>query len=174
MKQKRLFLLSGPAGCGKSTWAKSQVEKNGGIWISRDVIRFSMLQEGEDYFSHEEEVFDLFLRTIQNEINNPIATNIYVDATHLNRAARDKVLRRLNLDLLDETICVFFNIDAETAIERNEPRTGQAHVPRSVIRRMALSHVMPSADEKFDYIIIIDKEGNEVIINDFLNIGFTF
>ena len=162
MNQKRLFLLSGPAGCGKSTWAKKRVETHGGIWISRDAIRFSMLEEGEDYFSHEEEVFDLFLRTIQNEINNPIATNIYVDATHLNKAARDKVLRRLNLDLLDETICVFFNIDAETAIERNEPRTGQAHVPRSVIRRMALCHERPESNEKFTHILTIDKEGNEV------------
>ena len=108
-------------------------------------------------------MFDLFLRDIQSEINNPIATNIYVDATHLNRAARDRVLRRLNLDLLDETICVFFDIDSETAIERNEPRTGQAHVPRSVIRRMALCHEMPDDNEKFTHIIIIDKEGNEVI-----------
>lgn len=163
MNQKRLFLLSGPAGCGKSTWAKSQVEKSGGIWISRDAIRFNIIEaRGGDYFDYEDEVFDLFVSTIQGEINNPIGTNIYVDATHLNKAARDKVLRRLNLDLLDETICVFFDIDAETAIERNEPRTGQAHVPRSVIRRMALCHERPESNEKFTHILTIDKEGNEV------------
>lgn len=163
MKQKRLFLLSGPAGCGKSTWCKTQVEKNGGVWISRDAIRFELVQEGEDYFSHEEEVFDKFISDIQGAINNPLGTNIYVDATHLNKTARDRVLRRLNTTLVDEINCVFFDINAETAIERNEPRTGQAHVPRSVIRRMALSHEMPEADEKFTHIIIIDKEGNETI-----------
>ncbi len=164
MNQKRLFLLSGPAGCGKSTWAKSQVEKNGGIWISRDAIRFNIIEtRGGDYFDYEDEVFDLFISTIQGEINNPIGTNIYVDATHLNKAARDKVLKRLNLDLLDEVNCVFFDVSAEVAIERNENRTGLAHVPRSVIRRMWHQHIRPGADEQFTHIITIDKDGNEVI-----------
>lgn len=164
MKQKRLFLLSGPAGCGKSTWAQKQVEKNGGIWISRDVIRFEIIEErGGEYFSWEDEVFAKFLSIIQGEINNPLATNIYVDATHLNKEARDRVLKRLNLDALDEINCVYFDIDSETAIARNENRTGLAHVPRSVIRRMAFTHEMPKADEKFTHIIIIDKEGNETI-----------
>ena len=163
MNQKRLFLLSGPAGCGKSTWAKSQVEKNGGIWISRDAIRFNIIEtRGGDYFDYEDEVFDLFVSTIQGEINNPIGTNIYVDATHLNKAARDRVLKRLNLDLLDEINCVFFDISAEVAIERNENRTGLAHVPRSVIRRMWHQHEKPGVNEQFTHIITIDKEGNEV------------
>lgn len=164
MKQKRLFLLSGPAGCGKSTWIERQLWQGGGTWISRDNIRFGMLQEGEDYFAHEEEVFDMFIRLIQDEVDNiESSTDIYVDATHLNKSARDKVLKRLNLDLLDEVNCVFFDIPAEVAIERNENRTGLARVPRSVIRRMALSHTMPEADENFTHIIIIDKEGNETI-----------
>lgn len=163
MKQKRLFLLSGPAGCGKSTWAKSQVEKNGGIWISRDVIRFNIVEaRGGDYFDYEDEVFNLFISVIQEEINNPIATNIYVDATHLNKAARDRVLKRLNLDLLDEVNCVFFDVSAEVAIERNENRTGLAYVPRSVIRRMWYQHEKPKANERFTHIITIDEEGNEV------------
>lgn len=163
MKQKRLFLLSGVAGAGKSTWAKKQVETNGGVWISRDVIRFALVPEGEDYFSREDEVFSRFISDIQEQINNPIATNIYVDATHLNKTARDRVLKRLNLTTLDEVNCVFFDITADVAIERNKPRTGQAHVPPSVIRKMALTHIMPKDDEKFTHIIIIDKEGNEVI-----------
>ena len=164
MNQKRLFLLSGPAGCGKSTWAKSQVEKNGGIWISRDAIRFNIIEaRGGDYFDYEDEVFDLFIGTIQGEINNPIGTNIYVDATHLNKTARDRVLKRLNLDLLDEINCVFFDMSAEVAIERNENRTGLAHVPRSVIRRMWHQHIRPGADEQFTHIITVDKDGSEVI-----------
>lgn len=163
MKQKRLFLLSGPAGCGKSTWIEYRLWQGGGAWISRDNIRFGMLKEGEDYFAHEDEVFDTFIHLIQNEIDIESATDIYVDATHLNKAARDKVLNRLNLDSLDEVNCVFFDIPSEVAIERNENRTGLAHVPRSVIRRMALSHTMPEAEENFTHIIIIDKEGNETV-----------
>jgi predicted kinase len=163
MNQKRLFLLSGPAGCGKSTWAKSQVEKNGGIWISRDVIRLHIVEaRGGDYFDYEGEVFNLFISTIQEAINNPTGTNIYVDATHLNKAARDRVLKRLNLDLLDEVNCVFFDVSADVAIERNENRTGFAHVPRSVIRRMWYQHEKPKANERFTHIITIYEEGNEV------------
>ena len=163
MKQKILFLMSGPPGCGKSTWIERQLWQDGGTWISRDNIRFGMLKEGEDYFAHEDEVFDTFIHLIQEEINDSSSTRIYVDATHLNKTARNKVLKQLDLSEVDEINCVFFNIDSETCIERNEQRTGLARVPRSVIRRMWHTHTMPDADENFDKIIIIDKEGNEVI-----------
>ena len=165
MKQKRLYLLSGPAGCGKSTWAKTQVEKNGGIWISRDAIRFDIIEtRGGDYFDYEDEVFNLFISTIQGAINNPIGTNIYVDATHLNKKARDNVLNRLNLDLLDEVNCVYFDVSAAVAIKRNEARTGLAHVPPTVIRNMAAAHTLPKEDEHFTHIIIINAKGKERII----------
>lgn len=161
MKLKRLFLLSGVAGSGKSTYAKTKVETEGGVWISRDAIRFSIVQEGEEYFSREDEVFSAFISQIQEQINNPLATNIYVDATHLTRKARQAVLGRLNLDTLDEINCIYFDIPCEVAIERNEPRIGQAHVPRSVIRKMWFSHTPPESNEKFDHIIFIDEYGVE-------------
>ena len=163
MKRKILYLMSGPPGCGKSTWVMKRIIQSGGAWISRDKIRFDMLQEGEDYFAHEEEVFDLFIANIQGEINNPLGSDIYVDATHLNKTARDRVLKRLDLSEVDEINCVFFKVDSEVCIERNEQRSGLARVPRSVIRRMWFSHTMPDADENFNKIIIIDNEGNEVI-----------
>ena len=70
MKQKRLFLLSGIPGSGKSTWVKNQIEAKGGIWISRDTIRFSVVKEDEEYFGREDEVFATFISTIQEQINN--------------------------------------------------------------------------------------------------------
>ena len=164
MKLRRLYLLSGPAGCGKSTWAKQQVEKNGGIWISRDNIRFNLLEKrGGEYFDYEGEVLQIFFKKIQESIDNPECKNIYVDATHLNKRARNRVLENLNLESLDEINCVFFDVDAETAIERNKNRTGLAFVPRSVIRNMAAAHTYPDSTENFTHIIVIDKEGNEVI-----------
>lgn len=38
MKQKRVFLISGVSGSGKSTWVKDRLGKYGGEWISRDNI----------------------------------------------------------------------------------------------------------------------------------------
>ena len=164
MKLRRLYLLSGPAGCGKSTWAQKQVELSGGSWISRDNIRFGLLEKrGGEYFDYEEEVMELFINSIQKEINNPDCETIYVDATHLNKKSRNKVLNAIDLDSMDEVNCVFFDIDAETAIERNANRGGLAFVPRTVIRNMAAAHTYPDATENFTHIIVIDKEGNEVI-----------
>ena len=156
-----LIMMMGIPGSGKSTWIKNNfpdVEP-----VSRDKIRFELLQEGEDYFAHEEEVFETFVDSIQVAIDNPLGFDIYVDATHLNKTARDRVLKQLDLSEVDEINCVFFKVDSEICIERNEQRTGLARVPRSVIRRMWFSHIMPDADEHFDKIIVIDNEGNEVI-----------
>lgn len=163
MKQKILYLMSGPPGCGKSTWIQKQIDAKGGTWISRDAIRFSLIEEGDDYFAYEDQVFETFIDSIQAAIDNPLGFDIYVDATHLNKTARNKVLKQLDLSEVDEINCVFFKIDSETCVERNEQRTGLARVPRSVIRRMWHTHTMPDADENFNKIIIIDKEGNEVV-----------
>lgn len=161
MKQKRLFLLSGIPGSGKSTWVKNQIEAKGGIWISRDAIRFAVVKEDEEYFGREDEVFATFISAIQEQINNPVATDIYVDATHINEKSRNNTLRRLNLEQVDEKVCVFFDIPFEVAYERNLQRTGRAVVPRSAVERMYYGRAFPTKKEKFDHIIVIDEFGNE-------------
>lgn len=81
---KTLFLMCGPAGVGKTTWIKAHKSKQD-VRISRDDIRFKLLKDGEDYFSHEKEVFSIFIKTINKYIEDISFTgNIYVDATHLN------------------------------------------------------------------------------------------
>ena len=39
MKQKRVFLICGIPGSGKSTWVRERIAKYGGHHISRDEIR---------------------------------------------------------------------------------------------------------------------------------------
>ena len=48
--------MVGCPGSGKSTWAKKHLPDT--YYVSRDEVRFSLLQDGEDYFSHEKEVFN--------------------------------------------------------------------------------------------------------------------
>lgn len=156
MKMKKLFLLSGPPACGKSSFAK----KNLGIndeWISRDNVRFAIIGENEDYFSHEEEVFETFVCYINQMLEKSEVENIYIDATHLNKASRNKVIKKIKKDNVNEINCVIFQVPLGVCLERNESREGRTKVPKSVIRRMYYSHTMPEEDEKFDNIIIVDE-----------------
>ena len=139
MKHKKVWLLSGAPGSGKTSWAKKQIKEYGGVHCSRDEIRFSLLKEGEDYFAHENEVVALWLEKITNAINNPEVGDIYIDATHLTEKSRAKVLKELPKGDYFVTT-VFFDVPLETCIERNDNRSGRAFVPRSVIRRMHASY----------------------------------
>ena len=76
--------MCGPSGSGKTTWVKNQMKnmKYPSAHISRDEIRFAKLKEGEDYFAHEDEVFEEFCKKAQEAIDGePLA--IFIDATHL-------------------------------------------------------------------------------------------
>ena len=100
MKNKRLFLLCGCPGSGKSTWARQRVATYGGYHISRDAIRFEILNErGGDYFDYEKEVIRTFVARI-NELldNDEQCIDIYVDATHLTENSRNQIMRQLHLE----------------------------------------------------------------------------
>ncbi|MBQ5851012.1 MAG: AAA family ATPase, partial [Lachnospiraceae bacterium] len=56
MKQKKVWLLVGIPGSGKSTWVNkklNELEAGSAVVISRDTIRFGLLeQRGGDYFAY--------------------------------------------------------------------------------------------------------------------------
>ena len=153
---KKLFLLCGVPGSGKSTWAANQLAANGdGIIISRDAVRFSIIKDDEEYFSHEDEVFNKWIEQINMAISIVPVSNIYVDATHISRNSRYKTLSKLKLDKVD-IIPVWFNMGVTTCLDRNDNRTGRAFVPKSVIRRMSEQAQAPSHGEVFKYKDIIE------------------
>lgn len=157
MKQKNLWLLVGIPGSGKSTWALEQLNalpSEHGHWVSRDMIRFGLIKEGEEYFSKEKEVFNLFVRAVQADIDNDFITDIYVDATHINEASREKLLGRLkNLENVNLN-AVVFDIPLEVCLERNAQRTGRACVPETAIRNMYNNFRNPALDKRlYDKII---------------------
>ena len=153
--------MCGIPGSGKSTWAKHKVEQTGGVWISRDAIRFSIIKDDEDYFSHEDEVLAKFFGDVQEQLNNPLVEDIVVDASHLSPKARQATLGRLNLTNATEVNCVMFDVPVAVAIKRNDQREGRARVPHSVIRRMDCQKTFPTAKEKFTRIICVDQDGKE-------------
>ena len=156
MKRKKVWILSGPPGSGKTSWAKKRIKEYGGVHCSRDEIRFSLLEDDEDYFAHENEVIALWLEKVTNAINDPEVENIYVDATHLTEKSRARVLDELPKgDYF--VITVFFDVPLEICIKRNENRSGRAFVPCSVIRRM---HASYDQNTKLgDAILHLDENG---------------
>lgn len=154
MKRKKVWLMCGIPGSGKSTWVQKQMKTNPGAWCSRDAVRFSMVGEDEEYFARENEVFEAWIFSIQAALANSTIENVYIDATHLNEKARNKVLNRLNLE--NATLCaVNFTVPLEECIRRNDLREGRAKVPRSVIRRMHFSFVPAEQGKKYKEVVNI-------------------
>ena len=94
MKQKRVFLMCGVPGSGKSTWVRQRIGTYGGYHVSRDEIRFAILSErGGDYFDYENEVIRTFVARI-NELldSDEQCVDIYVDATHLTDNSRNQIM----------------------------------------------------------------------------------
>ena len=160
---KCLILMCGPSGGGKSTWAKKimvdQQEKHNKpvYYISRDEVRFSMLAEGEPYFSKEDEVFAEWIRRIQTFLDSDEDCYIIADATHLSERSRNKTLDALTLPDDINILPVSVYPGVQKCLERNDKRSGRAFVPRSVIRRMCATYEAPTSDEKYHYYSILMK-----------------
>ena len=146
--------MCGIPGSGKTTWVKEQIAKGGGVHVSRDEIRFSMVGEDEEYFAKEDEVFNAFCSKIQEALEDAEGHgNIYVDATHLNEKARNKVLDRL--DLRNASLyAIDFQVPLMTCFKQNAQRRGRAFVPESAIRRMHFQYMPPTENEKYKYTIL--------------------
>ena len=165
---KKLFILVGAAGSGKSTWVREHLHTFNGYVkvVSRDDIRFRLVSTEEEYFSKEKEVFNEFVEEIKNGLE--YCENTVADATHLNEASRSKLLRALGLALRDiEVNAIVIRTSLENALDHNENRKGtRSYVPKSVIKRMWYQQTMPSFDEGFDkiYIYQADKIGTKYTI----------
>ena len=161
MEKYKLYLLMGCPGSGKSTYLNNRIKNGDGVVISRDIIRFSLVSEDEEYFSRENEVYELFVKGIANALK--FNKEVYADATHLNERSRAKLLRALGKNLKGvEVNVIYVRVPVEVAIQRNENRIGtRAYVPRSVIRRMYSQTTMPIKEEGFEHIYIVDENGKE-------------
>ena len=163
MEKSKLYLLMGCPGSGKSTYLTNRIKDSTSAItvISRDIIRFSLVSEDEEYFSKEDEVYNLFIKGIANALN--FNNEVFADATHLNERSRAKTLRALGKHLKDvEVNVIYVRVPLEVAIERNENRIGtRAYVPKSVIRRMWSQTTIPTKEEGFEHIYIIDENGKE-------------
>lgn len=155
----KLYLMAGAPGSGKTYWATHHLTEND-KYISRDEIRFSMLEDKDDYFARENEVFDEFIKQINNSLM--IYDNVFADATHLNFASRNKTISRIYVPV-DEINVVFLDTSLNTCIKRNAQRTGRKFVPETVIKNMYRSIKFPEKEEGIKNIYVI-KENEPINI----------
>jgi predicted kinase len=154
----KLILMMGVAGAGKSTWIKQNYPEV--VPVSRDAIRFAILDEkGGEYFDHETEVFNSFIRQI---VGSLVADEVTIaDATHLNRKARLKVLSRVR-KYADEVEVVWVKVSLETAMRQNAMRTGRSRVPNDVIKNMYQSIQIPEDNEGINKLTIVERGEEKV------------
>ena len=154
-----IYIVCGIAGIGKSTYISS-IKNDNDIVISRDAIRFSLLKEGEDYFSKEKQVLAIFFKTIRKETakDDNATYNIYIDATHLTKKARRKVINNISNKNKDKVACIYFEPNLKKAITQNNNRTGRALVPTKAIEDQLKYFEIPTEDEGFCEIIKIEGE----------------
>ena len=155
----KLYLMAGAPGSGKTYWATHHLTEND-KYISRDEIRFSMLEDKDDYFARENEVFDEFIKQINNSLM--IYDNVFADATHLNFASRNKTISRIHVPV-DEINVVFLDTSLNTCIKRNAQRTGRKFVPEIVIKNMYRSIDFPEKEEGIKNVYVI-KENEPINI----------
>ena len=149
---KTLYLMSGIPASGKSTYARKLAASNGAVYVSRDEIRFAILKDNEDYFSHEDEVFDLFIMNIQKTLDS--GNDCIADATHLNLMSRLKTLLRLNLTDV-RVVLIIMETPIEECLSRNSKRTGRTRVPDVVVKKMWITYKAPIGEELGRYAQIL-------------------
>lgn len=147
-KKNNLYVMVGPPAAGKSTLARTDFPDS--IYVSRDEVRFSMIKEGEEYFSKEKQVYMEFILRIQEALST--GKDVVADATHLNKASRAKLLNALILTDV-RVVAVFIKPTLEVCLERNLKREGRERVPEDAIKNMHRFCGKPTKEEGFDLII---------------------
>lgn len=159
---KILALMVGIPGSGKSTFAK-HVQK---YWfkhnhtceiISRDKIRFSLLAEGEDYFSHEDEVWSNFVKEAISSLEKNDIT--ILDATHINAYSRKKIINAIKQKYQGQsfdTVAIVMDESLITCLDRNIQREGLSIVPEKAIVNMDKSMTIPSKEENFNCVYLVN------------------
>lgn len=148
-----MYMMIGTPGVGKSYYIE-QHKTPGMLVISRDKIRFSMLEDGDEYFSKEKAVYNEFINQINMAIER--GESFYVDQTSLNRASRNKLFSRLKIKPTYIT-AIYLKSSLDKILEQNAQRTGRAYVPEDAVINMYNSIEEPKLEEGFDEIWTIER-----------------
>lgn len=165
MNRKKLIILCGLPASGKSSWAdRYNKSRKNAYWVSRDIVRYSLLKEDDVYFAKEERVYKHFICSIVFALNHYDV--VIADATHLNRWSRFKLINSVNSRIKEynwnikyDLVGINFLTSLKTCIERNSKRTGRENVPVHVIENMnkKFEPISNKIDKNFKLIINFEE-----------------
>ena len=167
MKSKTLYIISGIPGSGKDYFLNKYFGNSSNVKIiSRDVIRFSLIENNDEYFSKESLVFSKFCKAIREAFDE--YDIVVANATHLNERSRNKLLNSLGEDFLKDKLinCIYMDVPLKVALERNAKREGLSLVPEDAIKRMYKSAYRPNYGERYEYnkIYIVNEKGGITLL----------
>ncbi|MDK2822029.1 MAG: hypothetical protein PWP31_1994 [Clostridia bacterium] len=144
---KKLTILVGPPGAGKSTWR----QKFKGKIISTDDIRREIF--GVQFYPKlEPAVWRIAFQRLRNSLKED--KEVCFDATNTTRARR-RPLIKMGKEANASIEAVVFLIDLETLLERNAKRPPGKKVPKEVVKKKYEELEMPAYEEGIDLIKII-------------------
>lgn len=157
-KQKTAFVVVGIPGSGKSTWIRENMNPEIDTHISRDEIRFALLNDTDEYFKQEDKVRKFYFQEIERTTNDKYTDDcVFIDATHLTPKARAATMQHIAPDT--RIIALYFDVPIGVALERNKQRKGRALVPESAIYRMNEQLIKPTRKEGFYEVWYINEDG---------------
>ena len=155
---RKLFIMVGVPGSGKSTAARRLAEKENAVILSSDKVRKEVFGDENDQ-AHNEEVFKLLYKQLNESL---IRGNVVMDATNTSLKARKRIFdatAAIRKQYPISVIAYVIPASRELCIEQDKKRERQ--VGEEVIDKFIKSFQFPQKFEGFDD-IIIDTYGKDV------------
>ena len=167
--KRKLYVLVGPPGVGKSWWVKNNVVDP--YVISRDnIVDDTRMQLGLKY----DDMFADNMKDVNKEINKKLGDraaaaaesgqDIVVDMTNTSPGARKGALSAIKgVEDQFEKIAVVFDVRGKEdlvhkSIEMRSNQLKDKHIPKNVVNSMlkSFSENIPTEQEGFDKVIFVD------------------
>ena len=164
---KRLIVLSGVPGSGKSYFSHTLKEKNKEhvYIVSSDALRKEIAGDQRD-LSHDKEVWEKYYNLAKEYSQFPDAI-VVLDSTHAKKIYRFDLIKPFK-ELYDQIDLICFKLNKELVIKQNKER--EFPLPEKALLRLINEYELPDEDEKalYDHIDIITNHDTDKIINRYL------
>lgn len=145
---RKLILLAGLPGTGKSYYAQSIKDENCHI-ISSDETRFAITHDYRVILDDMNVVYDKMIETANVLLTNNENITVVLDSTFLDDKRRNYFLDKIKGADYIQLVMLKANID--TILARNHKRQEEKWVPKDVILSMMEKYKDPSSDNIYRY-----------------------